>query len=487
MNDTRATDGKGDNMASKRETAYLAKEKEKHESIASTMLAKQHSDAHPEDNQERTINKEKNDVSIRNQTNEEAKIDGRRNPDVNGAKYEKSLTVSVELSGEEAVTTMDFIKAIRLMCGGITACRTTGTKTYEVTMSSEEGKERLMDGFKFGDTEVQGKSIANNEMVVSFLNLPAYIADEDILDKLEIWGVRAISTIRRRMWPGTKVADGTRFVKVRFTDKVQSLPYSAKFNTAIGQEYFRVIHDRQVRVCRLCIQPGHILRECPDFVCFQCGMQGHYARECNEKKSKCKICFNTMERCICNYSNSEMEQSEADEVERNDLDETVSAEVETDIKNYCSQQYGDSDTRRERTRKMGPTPDQVDGLTEKWGDRKMVPAMLQPSRARPSPKQTQDSSSIQKESLQSPDNSKGEAESHNVSSDIPDPCVSHLSTQDTMSLNVSDFPPLSSTAKPDLSDSSSEMDLSEVTPLRKRQNARKLKREKKKSKNKLTE
>lgn len=142
------------------------------------------------------------------------------------------------MNGEEAVTTMALIKAIRLMSGGIMACRATGTKTYKVTMSSEEGKEKLMDGFKIGDTSVQGKSIANYEMVVSFLNRPAYIADGDILEKLEIWGVRAISSIRRRMWPGTKVADGTRFVKVRFTDKVQSLPYSAKRSTAVGQQYF---------------------------------------------------------------------------------------------------------------------------------------------------------------------------------------------------------------------------------------------------------
>ncbi|XP_062241188.1 uncharacterized protein LOC133951326 isoform X2 [Platichthys flesus] len=41
----------------------------------------------------------------------------------------------------------------------------------------------------------------------------------------------------------------------------------------------------QVRVCRLCIKPGHIFRECPDFKCFRCQKTGHYARECEERNA----------------------------------------------------------------------------------------------------------------------------------------------------------------------------------------------------------
>lgn len=111
--------------------------------------------------------------------------------------------------------------------------------------------------------------------------MPPYISDAEIRQKLSTWGVKAISPIKRRKWPGTDVADGTRFCKVQFTELVQSLPYSTKFETLDGGEYFRVIHDRQVKVCRLCIQPGHIVRECPDFTCYKCKRQGHYARECD--------------------------------------------------------------------------------------------------------------------------------------------------------------------------------------------------------------
>ena len=43
-----------------------------------------------------------------------------------------------------------------------------------------------------------------------------------------------VSPIKRRMWPGTDIADGTRFLKVKFTETVKSLPYSTKFDTLEG-------------------------------------------------------------------------------------------------------------------------------------------------------------------------------------------------------------------------------------------------------------
>jgi len=82
------------------------------------------------------------------------------------------------------------------------------------------------------------------------------------------------------------ILEGTSFCKVQFTDVVQSLPYSTRFETLEGAEYFRVIHDQQVKVCRMCIEPGHILRECPDFKCRKCGKQGHYARECYRREQQ---------------------------------------------------------------------------------------------------------------------------------------------------------------------------------------------------------
>nr|XP_057929088.1 uncharacterized protein LOC131129485 [Doryrhamphus excisus] len=157
----------------------------------------------------------------------------------------------------------------------ITAAARMEDKEQKLKRKRSDGNEESVEELTAGrEDETTGEDTVN-EM---------YIEDEVILKKLEEWGVQAVSTIRRRMWPGTDIADGTRYLKVRFNEKVRSLPFATKFETLEGEEHFRVLHDRQRKVCRLCIQPGHIIRDCPEFKCFKCGEQGHYARECEENE-----------------------------------------------------------------------------------------------------------------------------------------------------------------------------------------------------------
>ena len=213
-----------------------------------------------------------------------------------GRTYNKELTIEVEIQGEERVTMMEMLKKVKEECGTVIACRFKTPKKYELTMQDAEGKDKMMDGMKIRNNIIVSTELSKTELVVSFMSLPAYITDGEILDKLAAWGVSAISPIKRRVWPGTDIVEGTRFVKVRFPKGVQSLPYSTRFETLQGMEYFRVIHDRQVKVCRLCIQPGHIMRDCPEFTCFRCQQQGHYARECENAREDSEEFFSDPEK-----------------------------------------------------------------------------------------------------------------------------------------------------------------------------------------------
>ncbi len=232
--------------------------------------------------------------------------------DQKGRNYEKKLTVLVEIEGEDRITMMELLKKVREDCGVVIGCRYKTPKEYELTMEEDKGKEKLLDGLRIKKSRVMAKEVDCMEIVVSFLGLPTYIQDEEILRKLSDWGVKAASRVKRRMWPGTDIADGTRFLKVKFNEEVKSLPYSTKFETLGGTEHFRVIHDRQVKVCRLCIQPGHIVRDCPSFRCFKCDKQGHYARECKEEN--CKLCNMRPGLCVCETP-AEMSEENIDERE----------------------------------------------------------------------------------------------------------------------------------------------------------------------------
>ncbi|KAG7467653.1 hypothetical protein JOB18_019515, partial [Solea senegalensis] len=370
--------------------------------------------------------------------------DGEKN-DGTQRKYEKELTLQIELTGTEKVPIMELLKCVRGLCGGLIACRCIGTDKYEITMTNTVGKSRLLDGFKIGTTIVMAKELNNDELVVSFLTLPAYISDQEIIDKLHGWGVSAISPIKRRMWPGTNIADGTRYVKVKFNQTVQSLPYSARFNTATGPEYFRVLHDRQVKVCRMCLQPGHILRECPEFCCHKCGVQGHYARECHKAVKRCELCHNNMENCICNES--EPESIAESELEREQTEGST------------------EDSAGEEEAEIAPAE-----VRTEWGVEKGPPA--QPPRAEKITTNVETSGEslpeAQNDAAQ-PDNEKKVAGAEKLQA---------RGTRSTPTAESAPLSPPHSEKEPTVSpspsaDSDSEMDLSVVSLARKRQNTAK--------------
>lgn len=205
----------------------------------------------------------------------------------------------INVEGADNAKAVDIIKVVteRIGEGGILAVRPRQGKEYELTLEKEEMCDELMNGLTIKGTECEVKKLQNRDYVVSFMHLPVYLEDEDILAKLEGWGVCPISKIKRRLYPGTNVEDGTRFAKVRFPREVISLPYSTKLETAEGPQYFRVMHSHQVKTCRLCMSPDHLVKDCPDFKCYKCEEKGHFARDC--RTVRCPECQIFLNKCEC--------------------------------------------------------------------------------------------------------------------------------------------------------------------------------------------
>ncbi|KAL7375642.1 hypothetical protein ABVT39_021354 [Epinephelus coioides] len=103
----------------------------------------------------------------------------------------RELVALVEVEGETAVTMLDLLRAVEQTCGRVMGCRAKGANKWELTMSNPKGKQRLMDGFKIKDCRIIASEIARDQPIVSFLNLPLYTTDEQIIDKLRILGGRA--------------------------------------------------------------------------------------------------------------------------------------------------------------------------------------------------------------------------------------------------------------------------------------------------------
>ncbi|KAF4070245.1 hypothetical protein AMELA_G00292810 [Ameiurus melas] len=65
------------------------------------------------------------------------------------------------------------------------------------------------------------------------------------------------------------------------------------------------MHSHQVKTCRLCMSPEHVVKDCPDFTCYKCEERGHFARDCNTVK--CPDCKKFLNKCECWFRNEEEE------------------------------------------------------------------------------------------------------------------------------------------------------------------------------------
>ncbi len=66
---------------------------------------------------------------------------------------------------------------------------------FKMTMESEMDCDALLNGIMINGQECEIRKLCATERMVSFLSLPSYIEDEEIIQKLMNWGVSIRSDV----------------------------------------------------------------------------------------------------------------------------------------------------------------------------------------------------------------------------------------------------------------------------------------------------
>ena len=222
-------------------------------------------------------------------------------PGGGGGHLLKELTLVVDVADNKLVTARSVIESAENLCGegNVLAVVPRSGNLYEITVKDKDASNELCNGaFQVAGIEYRCHAVYSEEKVVSFLHLPAFISDNDIIRKLEAFGAELKSPIKRRLYRGTNVADGTRYVVVKFPPNVSSLPYTMKFDLGNNKfEYIRVKHDNQSKVCSKCLSDDHLYVDCPENKCYRCNEFGHLVRFC--PSMPCDRCEKYPSKCRC--------------------------------------------------------------------------------------------------------------------------------------------------------------------------------------------
>ena len=287
-------------------------------------------------------------------------------------KYCREHTVIVNVRDNSSVKPEDIIHFIHENCGvgSLFACVPKSGNLYEITVDGKAPIQYLLEGIKIGQQTFECHEVVPSSIVVSFMHLPAYIEDAEIEMTLRSMKVELLSQIKRRFYPGTTIADGTRYAKVKLPDTMNSFPYTIKFQ----KEYYRCIHNGQMKVCSLCYSSEHLFRACPQFTCFKCKRQGHYARACISKR--CAQCNEW--NCSCRMSDQEYD--ETDWEEEHEVKNGNEAPYKENIDEEA--QNGDEENKAQEGehKKTNQTPDNME--TEDTGD--FIDATVENNREKPS-------------------------------------------------------------------------------------------------------
>ncbi|KAJ8024185.1 Zinc finger CCHC domain-containing protein 3 [Holothuria leucospilota] len=165
--------------------------------------------------------------------------------------------------------------------GNILGCVKTAGQ-WIVTLKNADDAELLQQtGLQIGNDMCTVMGVSRSVLTVSLFNVPTYVSDAELSDKLMEYGCRILSPwTRKYYYEFPAIENGTRFVRLELPSNAKSLPYAI----VINGNHLRLKHNGQSRVCNNCLSEEHLMRSCPQYLCSSCGQQGHTESRCPSVK-----------------------------------------------------------------------------------------------------------------------------------------------------------------------------------------------------------
>ena len=88
------------------------------------------------------------------------------------------------------------IEKVVKLCGegSILACVPMYWNVFELTLDGNAPAQILLDGIEIKDRIYECRKVINDIKVVSFLHLPAYVEDDEIIEKVTEFGAHVVRT-----------------------------------------------------------------------------------------------------------------------------------------------------------------------------------------------------------------------------------------------------------------------------------------------------
>ncbi|KAJ8022580.1 hypothetical protein HOLleu_37524 [Holothuria leucospilota] len=115
--------------------------------------------------------------------------------------------------------------------GNILGCVKTAGQ-WIVTLKNADDAELLQQtGLQIGNDMCTVMGVSRSVLTVSLFNVPTYVSDAELSDKLMEYGCRILSPWTRKYYcEFPAIENGTRFVRIELPSNAKSLPYAIVIN-----------------------------------------------------------------------------------------------------------------------------------------------------------------------------------------------------------------------------------------------------------------